>query len=512
MKFGLETKVGLFVIIATVVITAMSVIFGKVDFKKDSGYNVDFEITDASGLQPNAPVFFRGVKVGVLKNVRFDKNVLIATISLKDGYEIPDNVIFSIRQSGFIGQKYIDLVMDKNIPATSYLVSGGKYNGRQTVVSIDDVVAKIDDVAGQISTLVKALNDVVDRDDTKQNLRDTIENIRSISDNINKLIAANDGKFNDIIENTRRLTGMIDRLIAANEGNVNKSIDNIAEITTYLKDFSKNLDNVTTNNKENIDESIKNIRKITDKLNDTIDNISTIAKDINEGKGTIGMLINDNKTKEEVQSVVTKINSMVSRVNDYKLYVSFGADWLINADDARGYVNVRLFTNPSTFYLLGISNTPRTTPTTTTTRFELQPQPGSVGPSGPIIYESTKTEYNSSKLAFSLQYGHIFKEYVGIRIGIFDNTLGLAADVYPLKNDNLTISLEAFDFGNFNKGFQVYTKALVRWNFYKGFFVQAGVEDLFGFEKRIYTVGAGIRFSDDDLKYFAGSAATAVAK
>lgn len=514
MKFALETKVGLFVIVATLMITGMSVIFGKVDLKKDKGYNVEFQIVDASGLQPDSPVFFRGVRVGTLKKVILRGNDLVATISLTEGFQIPDNVLFAVRQAGFIGQKYVELVQDKKKPAAAYLEPDKIYDGNQSVVNIDDVVAKIDGVAEQIVTLVKALNDVVDKDETKIALRETIENIRSISDNINKLIAANDEKFGDIIDNTRRLTGMIDRLIAANEDNLNKSINNIAEITAYLKDFSKSLDNVTSNNKTDIDESIKNIRKITDKLNETIDGVNNITDDINEGRGTVGMLINDNTTRDEVREVISSVKDMVSRVDNYKLFVTFGADYLINANDARGYVNLRLYTRPNTFYQLGISNTPRTTPTTTTTKFVLVPNPGNSAsyPDGNISYESTRTEYNSSKLAFSLQYGHIFAEYVGLRIGIFENTLGLAADIYPLKNDNLTLSLEAYDFGNFNKGFQVYTKAMIRWHFYKGFFIQAGVEDLFNFEKRIYAVGGGVRFSDDDLKFFAGSAATAVAQ
>lgn len=510
MKFGLETKVGFFVVLATIIITGMSVIFGKIDLSKDKGYKVEFQITDASGLQADTPVLFRGFKVGTLNNVKLIGNDLIATIHIMEGYQIPDNVVFAVRQSGFIGQKYVELVVDKKKPAQTYLEKDKQYNGNQTVVGMDDVMIKINDVAEQIGTLVKALNDVVDKDDTKVALNETIQNIRAISGNINKLIEANDTKFSDIIDNTKRLTAMIDKVISANENNINKSVENIAEITTYLKDFSKSLDNVTSNNKENLDESIKNIRKITDKLNNTVDGINTITNDINEGKGTIGMLINDNKTKEDVQSVVEKVNSMVSRVDNYKLYVTFGADYLINANDARGYINLRLYTNPNTFYQLGVSNTPRTTPTTTTTRFELTPLPGAGAPGGTIAYESTTTEYSSSKLAFSLQYGHIFKKYVGLRVGIFENTLGLAADIYPLKNDNLTLSLEVYDFGAFGGDFKVYTKAMLRWNFYRGFFIQAGVEDLFNFEKRIYAVGGGIRFSDDDLKFFAGSAAAAV--
>ena len=45
----------------------------------------------------------------------------------------------------------------------------------------------------------------------------------------------------------------------------------------------------------------------------------------------------------------------------------------------------------------------------------------------------------------------------------------------------------------------MYTRALIRWHFYKGIFIQAGVEDVIGYTNRMYMVGAGIRFKPSDL-------------
>ena len=40
---------------------------------------------------------------------------------------------------------------------------------------------------------------------------------------------------------------------------------------------------------------------------------------------------------------------------------------------------------------------------------------------------------------------------------------------------------------------------LIRWHFYKGIFIQAGVEDVIGYTNRMYMVGVGIRFKPSDL-------------
>ena len=40
-----------------------------------------------------------------------------------------------------------------------------------------------------------------------------------------------------------------------------------------------------------------------------MDDIEKITNDINEGNGTLGMLINDNKTKNDIKKVVSGVSS-----------------------------------------------------------------------------------------------------------------------------------------------------------------------------------------------------------
>ncbi len=511
MNSGLEVKVGIFVVAATVIIAVMGAVFGKMDFSRDKGYEIRFEILDASGINKDVQVFYRGVPIGTMKDITLEGEDLIATLILDKSFQIPDNVVFTVRQRGFVGEKYVELVRDPQIPAAGFLQSGQVYDGRQNVVSMDAVMAKIDKAAEQIAILVGALNDVFARDDSKAALNESIQSLRSITSNIETLIAANDEKFDEIIENARSLTASMDRIVAKNERSVDTSIKNIKELTASLKNFSASIDKLMENNTNNIDGSLANIKEITDKLNVAMDDIKSITKDLNEGKGTLGMLINDNETKEEVKSVVSNVKNMVSRVSEWNLDVTFGADYLFDANDARGYVNLRLHTTPSTFYLLGVSNTPRVDTKRTTTRYTLVTSPGNAGilPDGTVAFESVKDENKSSKLAFNLQYGHIFEKIIGMRVGIFESTLGGAVDLYPLRNDNLSLSFEIYDFNSFNSGFEAYTRAYIRWHFFRNFFIQAGVEDILNNTNRVFALGGGVRFVDNDLKFLAGSAGSA---
>ena len=296
----------------------------------------------------------------------------------------------------------------------------------------------------------------------------------------------------EVIDNAKNMTDMIEKIISKNENNINASIENITEISKTLKAFTESVDKLMANNQGNIDASLQNIKEITDKVNSTMEDIENITKDINEGKGTLGLLINDEETKKDIKNVVSKVSSFLG--DDYSdndnrmtLYTTIGADYLFDAksvNTGRGYVQAQFYTDPKNFYLIGLSNVPVIDPNSNK-------------------YDIYGNKVKNSELAVSLQYSHIFYDVFGLRFGVFDNTLGLGADIYPLKNNNLAISFEAYDFNVYSNGMDVYTKAFIRWHFYKGMFIQAGVEDIIGNTNRMYMVGAGVRFKPSELSKLA---------
>lgn len=517
MNSALEIKVGIFVVVATIMIALMGIVFGKIDFRKNDGYEVSFEIDNASGLAKTSPVLYKGIRVGNLKNIWLDKDKLYAVLVIGHQYAIPDNVIFTIQSKGFVGERYIELSDNVEIPMTGYLQKGHTYSNRQGNAGMDSMIKKMDMAANEISKLVSSLNSIFSQDESKLAITETVQSLKNISASIEKLVSNNNEKFDAIVSNTQGITSSIDKILSKNEKDINASIANIKELSNSVKHIAASIDKIIQDNEDNIDNSIENINDITQKLNEIMDEINDITKDINEGNGTIGMLINDEETKEAVKSVVHNVKSMVNKVSDWKLSVAFGADYLFNtktSSSARGYVNVRLHTSPTTFYLLGVSNTPRITSTRTTTDYLLTSQSnnsGTIMPNGVMSFQAVKEESESSKLGFNLQYGHVFYKILGVRVGLFESTLGAALDILPLRNDKLSFTFEAYDFSSNTRGkFEVYTRAYARWVFFRNFFIQAGVDDVFNFRNRVYTIGGGIRFFDDDLKMFAGSASSVV--
>lgn len=491
---NIETKVGIFTVTGLILMAVLSIMFGKFDLFEEDGKSVYFRLKDATGLSQGTPVVYLGIKAGEVSGVAMDNGTILAKVKIYDKFNIPDNVKFSVKQSGFVGERYVELENDPKTQPKAYLLDGYEYNGKQSTSNMDTVMLKLDLVAEEMNTLLKTFNDVLSNDKSKDALQESIKNLKDITESINKIVESNGENLNDVLENAKKMTDAVERMLAKNENNINNSMNNLSELTYSLKELSKSVNVLLKNNDGNINSSLSNIKDITDKVNSTMDEIKNITKDINEGKGTLGLLINDEETKEDVKKVVKGVSSFFGDDNGsgeeddgFKLYGTIGGEYLFDGkgvNTGRGYAGATLYTNPSNFFMLGVSNIP-----------VINPNASEVDIYGNRIKSST--------LAFSLQYSHIFYNIFGLRFGIFENTLGLAADLYPLKNNNLAISLEAYDFNGYKNRLDVYTRALIRWHFYKGFFLQGGVEDVLGNTNRVYMLGAGVRFRPSDLRKLA---------
>lgn len=486
---NVETKVGIFVIIGFFMVAVTAAVFGNLELNSKEGKTVYFRLNDATGIRNGTPIMYKGLKVGEVKDVMMKDNQIITRVNVYHEFDIPDNVRFNVKQSGFVGQKFVEFEIDPAVKSQATLKDNYEYDGRQSNANMDAVMAKLNDVAAEMTVLLKTFNEVVTTDQSKNALQDSIANLKDITDSVKNIVASNDKNIQEVIENAKNMTAMIDRLLAKNEQNLNTSINNITEISQTLKAFTSSVDKLLANNKDNIDGSLKNLKDITDKVNSTMDDIEKITNDINNGNGTLGMLINDNQTKNEVKKVVSGVSSFFGDSNSEEnedrmsLYATIGADYLFDAksvNTGRGYAQASFYTDPRNFYLIGVSNIPV------------------INPNSPE-YDIYGNKIKNSELAFSLQYSHIFYNVFGLRFGIFDNTLGLATDFYPLKNKDLAISLEAYDFNTYSNGLDLYTRAYIRWHFYKGMFIQAGVEDVIGYTNRMYMVGAGVRFKPSEL-------------
>ncbi len=170
-----------------------------------------------------------------------------------------------------------------------------------------------------------------------------------------------------------------------------------------------------------------------------------------------------------------------------KTHIRWRADYFFRRAGFRNEVQLTLAPSPTKYYTIAFVDDPRGV-TRVTRRVKRTTDPTKP----PLINEEDIVVTDSFRLSLQLN----FRWWLfNIRGGVIDSTAGVGIDFFPWK-DYIKIRTEIFDFGNENlprfRAYAVFN--------YRYFTISAGVDDILNDGTRDFFIGAGIRFTDQDLK------------
>ncbi len=110
-KTSVEVSVGIFVLIGIICVGYLTIKLGKMELIGDNYYPLYARFRSISGLKTGTQVEIAGVPVGNVDSISLDREEKVAIVRLKilNGIELSDDVIASVKTSGLIGDKYINL-------------------------------------------------------------------------------------------------------------------------------------------------------------------------------------------------------------------------------------------------------------------------------------------------------------------------------------------------------------------------------------------------------------------
>ena len=138
----LEMMVGTFMLIGILCLGYVSVKLGKMEFGGGDFYAVTASFDSVSGLKPGARVEVAGVEVGKVDRIVLDKKSgdrALTYLKIKNGVNISDDVIASVRTSGIIGDKFIKL---RPGGSEKMLKNNDKIRETESAIDIEELVSK----------------------------------------------------------------------------------------------------------------------------------------------------------------------------------------------------------------------------------------------------------------------------------------------------------------------------------------------------------------------------------
>ncbi|MEO5667843.1 MAG: MlaD family protein [Bdellovibrionota bacterium] len=492
-----ELQVGFFVFIALLVIAAFS--FRITDTPIfNSGTRITAYLDDATGLFKKSKVKMAGIDIGLVTDIRLKGGRAEIELTINNGVEIPEGAQVVPRPLGILGDKFLEIALPADgTPPTPSAPEAKPAEGTSSwLEKLPDLIwpsayAQASSPTGKARAngdktlsegdVIPAVNSGATIDDLTKQMSDIGKDLKIISSSIRKLVEGKevDSPMGRTLRNTEQLTANLNKVIAENRNDMRK-------ITSSLAKLAESLEDVTNDkSKSGLGKDIQKLAKSADRLAETVKNIESITSKIDKGEGTLGKLVNDPTTASEFNKSLLTLNSALDRAERTRIYLEAVPEYNLTAKAMKTYVGLRLAPRDNTSYIGQIVVRPEGTTKTTITRTTVDNGPTTV---------TRKEEQNPSGLAFSIQYEKRFWTS-GVRVGLFETTGGAAIDQHFL-DDTLRLSSEIYDF---KAGQNPNLKFTVAMKFMGIFVVQGGIERAMD-NTRYGFIGAGLSFSDEDLK------------
>lgn len=537
MRSTVETRVGIFVLVAIAIFLYMGFEIGAFRFDR-SRYNPYFlYFSDVSGLSRKAEVRIAGVKVGWVESIELVPNTenkaKIKAMVLHD-YFLYQNAHGIVRQDGLLGPKYIEL-----IPGDPLLhrIDPGDTLKKPSIesVAIDDLMLRFKDIASNIQEITDSFKDAFGGPAGKENIRQLVDNmtvtaerLATFSDVISRTVVRNEQKIDSLLGIGDTVNNLAQRLDNEVFPSFQNSIEKISSV------FDRDFDRIANQ----LGATAEAVESASVQAREGLKSISSVAGKLDEGRGVLGKLINDDDTYKDIKAAVRGLKDYIAKADRIEIvfdshvetmhrpaeHLSF-ADSVRFFEDSKGYIDMRIHTGQDYFYVLQIVNSEKGSISRKETRKLYRDADNRPIDVSQLFISSTAPLENASALSVDLntffteqtatiqrnslklgiQFGKIFNA-IALRFGLIEGSAGGGIDVeIPLRSDNFrwVSTFEAFDFIGWNRidDRRPHVKWLNKMFFMRNLYFTFGADDFISKENASAFFGFGLRFGDDDIKY-----------
>jgi phospholipid/cholesterol/gamma-HCH transport system substrate-binding protein len=259
------------------------------------------EYAKIGGLSKASPVTINGLKVGKVDKIEFDTSIerrgsLIVTFTVENEFEF--------------SRKSIVKIYSPNPLSGSSLAIIPNYEG-ETAVSGDLLYGEMEEslftsIGERLNPLQQKIERVIVRTDTLFSSINRVLNENSVNE-INRSIANLSGAISDI----RQTIQAVNTMISDNQENLTSTIKNTKKITENLSKVSDSI-------------SAIDFGEMVAKAEEAVGNFNQMSRKINDGEGTIGKLLNDERMYDNLEAATKELEELLRDIKLHpKRYIHF---------------------------------------------------------------------------------------------------------------------------------------------------------------------------------------------
>jgi phospholipid/cholesterol/gamma-HCH transport system substrate-binding protein len=108
-RVNTEVIVGFFLLLGLLALGYLAIKLGRMELVGSGGYTLHATFSNVGGLRAGSPVEIAGVEVGWIEGITLKDFQAQVALRVRDGVELPEDSIISIRTKGLIGEQVVKI-------------------------------------------------------------------------------------------------------------------------------------------------------------------------------------------------------------------------------------------------------------------------------------------------------------------------------------------------------------------------------------------------------------------
>jgi phospholipid/cholesterol/gamma-HCH transport system substrate-binding protein len=306
MKIKNETKVGILAAFAiALLIIGYNFLKGNSIFSNETTLYAKY--TRVDGLSVSKPILINGYQIGRVAKLDLQPDgSIIATLSVNSKYEIPENSIARLEGTDLLGSKAIVMSLgnSKKMAEDGYTLNANVEKG--LMEQVQPVQKKAELIISKMDSILSSVNSILNPNFQK--------NVDKSFNSIAGTLAS--------LENTSK---KVDGLVGSESARIEAIFKNVEGITANLNNNNQKISDILTNINTVTDKfAAANFKQTLDNANNAIADLQSVISGIKDGKGSLGLLLNDDKMYQNLNNASKNLDElMIDLKANPKRYVHF---------------------------------------------------------------------------------------------------------------------------------------------------------------------------------------------
>lgn len=334
MKRGNDFAVGLTMIVGVVVILAATLWVKQADFGRERAV-VTVRFREVGGARVGTPVVVRGVRAGKVEAMALsDSGFVLARLSLDRDVGLPVDPVVLLNESSLFGEWQATITSRDAVGRDADVLrqlaenaGGADVIPGATLPDIARLTAVAGRIAGDVASVAERVQVAFDEQAARE-LRASLRNfselstvlaqtVREQSNNLTTVSADVRGGVNSLLRSAELLKAVSERVDSStSRGEIRQIVTDAGEAARQLRETGRRLLNIS-----------EQLGRSQNSLESFLATSDSIARKINSGQGSLGLMLNDPTLYRTTDSVLRQLQGLLADVQR----------------NPRRYINLRIF-------------------------------------------------------------------------------------------------------------------------------------------------------------------------